>query len=389
MTPKPFSFQKILLAYYQCRIHKRKTINAIKFEINFESKLLQIKQELQNHTYEPERSIYFIITEPKSREIFAADFRDRIIHHLLVEYLEPIWNPKFIYHSYSCRKNKGAIKAIRDLKKIIRKLPAPCYYLQVDIRAFFTSLNKEILFNLIQNHIKNPEIIWLTKKIIFHNPTSNFSQKGPANLFDLLPSNKSLFNVPNNQGLPIGNLTSQFFANVYLNEVDQFVKHQLKIKYYFRYVDDMLILHQNPKQLRIWQKKINNFLNQRLKLELHPDKTVLQPISEGINFIGYILKPSHILVRNHTVKKFKDKLWQFNRKILTKNPEQPVRLWTPELCQEFEKILAVVNSYYGIFKHADTYHLRKHLYEKHFNILKLYLTPANKNFDYFVWIKEH
>lgn len=383
------AFGNLLVAYYHCRAHKKKTVNALKFEMDFEAKLLCLERELQSHSYHPGRSICFVVTEPKFREIFAADFRDRIIHHLLIAHLEPIWEPKFIHGSYSCRKDKGAIKAVVDLKKIIGKHFSPSgYFLQIDIRAFFMSLDKQILFKLIQRHLKNPQLIWLAEKIIFHDPTSNFFKKGNSGLFDLLPKDKSLFNIPNTRGLPIGNLTSQFFANVYLNELDQFIKHKLKAQHYFRYVDDMLLLHKNPKQLKAWHDEIDAFLEDKLKLSLHPEKTILKPVATGINFVGYIIKPSHTLVRNRTVKKFKNKLWQFNQKILTSNPVQPIRLWTPELCQEFQQIFAVVNSYYGIFKHADTFLLRQHLYEKHFNVLKIYLVPADKNFDYFIWRNE-
>ncbi|MEF3691682.1 MAG: reverse transcriptase/maturase family protein [Candidatus Moraniibacteriota bacterium] len=382
----PFCFGKLLAAYYHCRNHKRNTANAGKFEIDFEAKLLQLEQELLERNYSPGRSICFVVTEPKTREIFAADFGDRVIHHLLIGYLEPIWEPKFIFHSYACRKNKGAIKAITNLRKIIQKNhPASDYFLQIDIRSFFMSLNKKLLFNLIKKEVKNSELLWLAEKIIFHNPTSDFLKKGQLKLFNLLPEGKSLFDVPDTRGLPIGNLTSQFFANVYLNELDQFVKHKLKAQYYLRYVDDMLLLHKNPRQLEIWRDEIDNFLRQKLKLELHPEKTILKSVRRGINFVGYIVKPNYTLVRNRTVKKFKHKIWRFNQKILTDNPVQPIRLWTPELRQEFQQMLAIVNSYYGIFKHADTYRLRKHLYEKHFNILKLYLTPVNKNLDYFIW----
>jgi len=141
-----FSFQNLLNAYYQCRKRKRKTINAAKFELNFEERLLKLEQELKNHTYQPGQSIYFVITDPKPREVFAADFRDRVIHHLLVNYLEPIWEKKFIHHSYSCRKNKGTHYAIKDLKRFLRKVSnnfsQPAYYLQTDISAFLCPLKK-------------------------------------------------------------------------------------------------------------------------------------------------------------------------------------------------------------------------------------------------------
>lgn len=350
---------------------------------------MKLEQELQNHTYKPGRSICFVVTEPKPREVFAADFRDRIIHHLLVTFLEPIWEKKFIHHSYSCRKDKGAHRAIKDLKKFLKQVSQnfsqPAYYLQVDISAFFMSLKKDILFSLIHRHLKNPELLWLTKQIIFHDPTKNFYSKGNWRLFQLIPSHKSLFRVPENQGLPIGNLTSQFFANIYLNELDQFAKHQLKIKYYLRYVDDLLLLHPNPKQLKIWHKQINQFLQEKLKLHFHPQKTIFQHIHKGINFVGFIVYPGHTLIRNRAVRRFKNKLWFFNKKFLSTGLEHPIRLWTPELCDDFQEIFATINSYFGQFKHANAFRLRKHLYEKHFNILKIYLLPADKNYSHMVW----
>ena len=384
-----FSFKNLLRAYYSCRKRKRKTINAAKFEINFERELLRIEQELKSYTYQPGRSICFVITNPKPREVFAADFRDRVVHHLLVGYLEPIWEKIFIYQSYSCRNEKGAHLAINDLKRYSRKITTnfskPAYYLQIDISAFFMSLKKDILFNLIKRHTKNTDILWLTEKIIFQNQTKNFYYKGDKNLIKLIPHHKSLFNVSPDQGLPIGNLTSQFFANIYLNELDQFAKHNLKISYYLRYVDDILIFHQDINQLEEWASQIDIFLQEKLELKLHPDKKYLKSIYDSINFVGYIINPQNTLVRNRTVNSLKKKLYNFNRKILKQYPEQPIYSWTPELCEKFKQIFETINSYYGHFKHADTYNLRKHLYKKHFNILKIYLIPSDKNYNYFKW----
>ncbi|MEA2113563.1 MAG: RNA-directed DNA polymerase [Patescibacteria group bacterium] len=250
------------------------------------------------------------------------------------------------------------------------------YYLQTDISAFFMSLKKDILYNIIKLHTKHPEILWLARQIIFQDPTKNFYQKGDPKLFRLILPHKSLFKIPENQGLPIGNLTSQFFANVYLNELDQFAKHQLKIKYYLRYVDDILILHQNPKQLKLWGQKLDQFLKEKLKLHFHPQKSILQPIYGGANFIGFIIKPHYSLVRRRTVGNLKRKLWEFNQ---TPLPE------TAEIFNEqLQQILAVINSYYGQFKHAHTFNLRKSIYQKHFGVLKSYLKPADQNFNHFI-----
>ncbi len=249
--------------YYDCRKRKRYTFNAAKFEIHFEDELLKLQKELKNHAYKPGRSICFVVTKPKLREIFAADFRDRIVHHVLVGYLEPIWEQKFIDQSYACRKGKGAHKAIEDLRRYVGKVTKgntqKAHYLQVDVRSFFVSLKKRILFELIKKQVKNPEILWLTEATLFHNPTHNYYRKGQMSLFDLIPDHKSLFKVSPDQGLPIGNLTSQFLANVYLNELDQFIKHKLKAKYYLRYVDDLVLLSQDKEQLKIWRDEIDKF----------------------------------------------------------------------------------------------------------------------------------
>ena len=370
-----FSFENLLRCYYECRKRKRYTINAAKFEINFEDELLQLQKELKEHTYTPGRSICFVVTKPKAREIFAADFRDRIVHHILVNYLEKIWEPKFIDQSYSCRKGKGAHKAIEDLKRYIRKVSQnnrrPAYFLQLDIQSFFVGLKKDILFGMIKRHAQNPEILWLTEVIIFHNPTLNYYRKCQMSLFNLIPDHKSLFKVPSDQGLPIGNLTSQFFANVYLNELDQFVKHKLKAKYYLRYVDDLALLSQDKKQLKIWRDEIDKFLQEKLKLKLHPKKQVLQNLKKGIDFVGFMIKPDYVLMRRRIVKNLKEKLWKLNQR-LKENAEQ-----------EIKQILSMVNSYYGQFKHSNTFGLRRKLWQKNFGELQKFLKPVDKNFSYF------
>ncbi len=368
-----FSSKNILKCYYECRKRKRYTINALKFEINFETKLIKLQKELIDHTYKPGQSICFVVTKPKPREIFAADFRDRIVHHILVGYLEPIFEKKFIDQSYACRKGKGAHKTIVDLERYIRKVTKgktkEAWYLQVDIQSFFISLKKHILYGQLKRQVKNPEILWLAETIIFYNPILNYYRKSQMSLFDLIPDHKSLFKVGPDQGLPIGNLTSQFFANVYLNELDQFIKHTLKIKYYLRYVDDLVILSEDKNQLEIWCNEINKFLGDRLKLKLHPKKQILQTVDKGIDFVGFIVRPSHILIRKRVVKSFKEKLWRLNQNNI--------------LVEEVSKILSVVNSYYGQFKHAKTFGLRVKLWKKNFGKLRNFLEPVDASFSHF------
>jgi len=291
----------------------------------------------------------------------------------------------FIDQSYACRAGKGAHKAIIDLKKYIPKVSQgiehSAQYLQVDIQSFFVSLKKDVLFKLIKKKVKNPEVLWLTETIIFHNPITNYFHKGQRSLFDLIPDHKSLFKVAKDQGLPIGNLTSQFFANVYLNELDQFVKHKLKAKYYLRYVDDVIIVSNDNDELKIWRNKISEFLQEDLKLRLHPKKQILQGIDKGINFVGFIVKPEYTLIRRRIIGNLKEKLRIFNKNLekiseSEKEVKKFMEVGLPEM-------LSIVNSYYGQFKHANTFGLRQKLWQKNFEKLQKYFQPVDNNLSYF------
>jgi RNA-directed DNA polymerase len=215
---------------------------------------------LNNKTFEPGRSVCFTVINPKPREIFAADFRDRIVHHIIVSALENLFEPIFSNNSFACRKQKGTHKAVKHLQKNIRKVVGGnsgrkrAFYLQLDIQSFFMSIDKQILFSLIEKRVSSYgdwsdgfkcDLLWVSKKIIFHDPTNNYHQKSKKWVSDLVPKHKSLINVEKGKGLPIGNHTSQFFANVYLNELDQFVKKKLKCEYYVRYVDDFILLSES------------------------------------------------------------------------------------------------------------------------------------------------
>ncbi len=248
-------------------------------------------------------------------------------------------------------------------------------------------IDKHILFRLLCAKVSNPDIRWLAQVIIFHDPVSNHVVKGNRSLLHQVPPHKSLFHTPPDKGLPIGNLTSQFFANVYLDQLDQFVKHTLKCRWYMRYVDDFIILSPNLKQLRHWKKEIQFFLAQKLKLGLNPQKERHHPVSDGIHWLGYVVKQEYTLVQRHVVHALKNKLFRFNQH-LTKHaiktiaPDGQYSLpFTPSLppASELKKMLATIHSYYGYFKHADTFRLRLNLWQNHFGLLQQYIEPANKN----------
>jgi len=371
--PYLFSFQNLISAYYQYRKRKRLKYSAAKFEFSLEKEIINLERLLKKYSWKPLPFSVFVVTDPKIREVFAAEFRDRVVHHLLYNYLSPIFEGKFIFDSYACRKQKGTHRAVKRLSSFLRKITTnnrkKAFYLQADVQNFFPSINHDILFNLIQKYVKNSDILWLAKAIIYYDCTQNPIKKGRLSLFTSIPPHKSLFNIPPGQGLPIGNLTSQFFANVYLNELDQFIKHSLGCKYYVRYVDDFVILDKNKENLYRLKREIDEFLQRRLFLKLHPDKCVIQDVNKGIDVLGYLIKPTHILVRKRVVKNFKKKLFQFQKDL----PQNKVGL---------NLILSSINSYYAHFNHADSYKLRKHLWKKHFGILKKYFRPVD-SFKYF------
>lgn len=365
---------KLLSAYISCRKRKRNTINALKFEQNLEKNLVELQQKFINKTYCPGTSICFAVTKPKLREIFAADFTDRVAHHLLVNEIEEYFEHRFIYHSYACRINKGTHLAASNLQKAMLKITCnktqPAYFGQFDVKSFFTSIDKPVLFNMLSQEIQKmkrsklwqQEIQYLLQTVIFHNPADNYKTKGNLSLFDDIPPHKSLFHTTKTRGLPIGNLTSQFFANVYLNRLDQYVKRVLKINYYFRYADDFVVLSADKSQICKWREQINFFLQEKLKLKLHPQKDKYGSVYQGIDFVGYFVKPDYMLCRKRIVNALKQKLYYFNQ---NENADPKIMIQT-------------VNSYFGHFRQGDCFQLRQNIYHRRAQKLKKYAKPAPK-----------
>ena len=325
-----FSPEALWRAYLDCRRRKRGTKSALLFAQNAGENLLRLSDELTGGTYRPLRSVCFITTYPKPREIFAAEFRDRIVHHLLVREIEPYWEKVFIHDSFACRKGKGTHAAVERLSHFIQQITRGrrkrAYYLQLDVKNFFMSIDRRILFRQLERGLEKqfriprnrlplglPQykeyLAWreLAEQSVFHDPVAGSERRSPDEKWSLVPPEKSLFNCPVSKGLPIGNLTSQFFANVYLNALDRFVKHTLKARFYIRYVDDLVLLHEDRETLRRWLGEIREFLKKRLSLELKSDVR-LRPVSCGINFLGYIQHPTHRLVRRRVVGAFERKL---------------------------------------------------------------------------------
>lgn len=358
MQNKLITYKNLYKAYLACRQNKRKTINALKFEYDLEENLIKLYLELKNFTYKPGRSIRFVVTEPKPREIFAADFRDRIVHHLFVQAILPDAEKRFIYDSYACRVDKGTHKAVERLRQFIKsagQANQEIYYGQLDIKTFFPSIDQEILFKVTkklilkvkQNLEWKKEMLWLSRVIIFHNAVSDYVYKGEKKLIDLVPKGKSLTEQKPSKGLPIGNYTSQFFANLYLNELDQFIKNELRIKKYIRYVDDIVVISKGKDDLPKLEYQINNFLKERLDLELNRKKTKIKAVKNGVDFLGYFIKKDYSLVRRSVIGRMNKKLYA---KDINKKKKQEA-----------------LSSYFAHYRHANSYQLRNKIENNQLN----------------------
>ena len=300
-----FSFSALVQAYLDCRKSKRNTASALVFEERLESNLCNLYDELASGEYRPGRTICFVITRPKPREVWAAEFRDRIVHHLVYNHVAGRFIAGFVAGSSACIPGRGTLYAAKRLEAAVRSVTQnwarPAFYLKCDLANFFVAIDKNVLHD--QLTVKIPELwwLWLTDTILFHDPRENVELRGRAELLAKVPPHKSLFNAPADTGLPIGNLSSQFFANVYLNALDQFCKHQLGARHYVRYVDDFILLNESPQWLNDAHDRIRDFLPARLGARLNPTKTVLQPVDRGIDFVGHVIRPWRRTTRPRTL----------------------------------------------------------------------------------------
>jgi hypothetical protein len=298
------SFEELVAAYFDCRRTKRNSKNALGFEQRLERNLDRLYGELIDGSYRPGRSICFVVTRPKPREVWAADFRDRVVHHLLYNRIAARFENAFIADTFACIEDRGTLRGAERLESKVRSITQnwsrPAYYLKLDLANFFVSIDKMVLFELLAEKI--PEPFWreLAALILFHDPRADFEFRGDPKLMERVPPHKRLMEQPAHLGLPIGNLSSQFFANVYLNVLDQHVKHQLRCRHYVRYVDDFVLLHESAQWLNAARDDIAAFLPARLGARLNDRKTILQPIERGIDFVGHVIKPWHRSTRRRT-----------------------------------------------------------------------------------------
>ncbi len=346
-----FTLSDLFKAYFECRKNKRCKYSALSFEINLEQNLLNLYKEIKSGKYKIGKCICFVVTRPKPREVWAANFRDRIVHHLIYNFVSERFYKRFIQDTYSCIPKRGTLNAAKRLLHFSRSATnnytKPMFYLKADLSNFFVSIDKNILFNLLNKHINEEWILSLLKQIIFHDCTQNVYIKSNKKRMKLIPPYKSLFNADKQHGLPIGNLTSQFFSNVYLNELDQYVKRVLKCKYYVRYVDDFVIIDTNAQKLNYYFDSIKEYIANTLFLELHPRKKLINKVENGIDFVGFTVKPARLLLRQVTISKV------FNLIRDWKRAYNQYGQWT------LEKFYRSINSYLGMLVNISGYGLEK------------------------------
>jgi hypothetical protein len=303
------------------------------------------------------------------REIFAADFRDRVVHHWLINQLNPLLEKAFIYDSYASRKGRGAHMGIARAAEFICKCSLnyqrDSYVLKLDILSFFIRINRHILWEklrcFIETYYNQPDkglILKVACKVIQNEPISHCFIKGKRRDWQDFPKDKSLFYARPHCGLPIGNLTSQVFANFYLNPFDHFIKHDLGVRFYGRYVDDFILVHEGSAFLKSLIPQMEQFLQKELELELHPRKRYLQHYRKGVPFLGVMLKP-HCIHAGHRIKgNFYEAIKRHNQVVKDHKPTK----------EEQMAFLCSINPYLGILSHYQTYRLRKGMLKKHLSI---------------------
>lgn len=296
------TFENLYQASRRAQKGKRFNPETARFNVNLEKELLQLRRELQAGAYVPGEYRTFYIRDPKKRLISAAPYRDRVVHHALCHIVEPIFERTFIFDSYANRVGKGTHRAIKRFQEFARQ---NTYVLKCDIRKYFPSIDHEILKTIIRRKIGDPHVLWLLDLIIDHsNP-----QEPVMNYF---PGDDLFTVIERRRGLPIGNLTSQFLANVYLNPLDHFIKQILGCRCYVRYVDDFAIFGNDKVKLHEIRQAIEGFLPQ-LRLTLHPHKCHIHRTRQGVGFLGFRLFPSHRLLRNASLIRFRRRMRRYQK----------------------------------------------------------------------------
>ena len=327
-------------AWETFKADKKNKTDVAEFERHLETNLFQLHRDLKSKSYRhgPYRSFY--IHDPKQRHIHKATVRDRVLHHAVFSVLNPIFEETFTPTSFSCRAGFGTHKGVdvleRKARAVARNGTSQCFVLKCDVRKFFDSVDHDVLLAILGKRIKDKNAMWLLRKIVGSYPAA------PVRERENKPAHEGT------KGIPIGNLTSQLFANVYMNEFDQFVKHGLRVKHYARYTDDFAIASPDEAYLENLIAPIAQFLRDRLALTLHPNKVSVRKLHHGVDFLGYVFFGKHRLVRTKTrrrmFKKFKMRIAAFRAGAISENT-----------------LSASLSSYLGVLSHADAHRLSEEM----------------------------
>jgi retron-type reverse transcriptase len=352
LYPQITAFENLRIAFKRAARGKRKHPNVAAFEYHLERNLLELERELEAQTYHPGAYRNFMIYDPKPRLISAAPFRDRVVHHALCQIIEPLFERRFIHDSYACRVGKGTHAALDRAQQFARQFP---YVLQCDLQHFFPTMDHAILRAQLAHVIADPQTMWLADQIldsgigIHEDDAPHFFPGDDPSSFDLRSgcSGQALFAAIRPHGLPIGNLTSQFWANVYLNPLDQFCKRELKCAGYVRYVDDLLLFAPDKFTLHSWRTRVIEFAA-TLRQTLHEERAAVFPVATGIPFLGWRIYPEH-------------------RRLKRRNGIAFQRRWARLRAQyaagkiERDKLDAAINGWVAHVAHGDTWGLRRAL----------------------------
>ena len=362
----------MLEAYYDCRRSKRRTASAIVYEMNYESNLIALRDRINTRTYHPGKSICFVVTRPRYREVFAASFEDRIVHHYIALRLEPLFELVFSPRTFNCRKGKGQLYGVKmleaDIKEASNNYTTDCYIMKLDLQGFFMSIDKSMLARMIDKFIVKyykgndiDDLRYLCQVVVLHCPEKNCERHSPREMWGHLPANKSLFTNGEGKGVAIGNLFAQLFANFLLNELDWYIE-ELGIKYHGRYVDDFYCIHKDKQVLLSAVPKIRAKLAE-LGLSLNPKKFYFQHYTKGVEFTGAVVKPYRTYCCNRVLTNFIAAVRKLNR---SKNIDDA----THAVCS--------INSYLGLLRQSNEYAQR-------LKILKMIEPRAYK----WIYIKGH
>ena len=353
-------FETILEAYLDCRKRKRSTVGATEFELDYVHNLVELMNEVNSRQYRIGKSICFVVRYPRYREVFAGEFRDRVIHHYIALRLEPLFERIFCGRTYNCRKGKGQLAGVVQLAEDIREesenYTKDAYVMKVDLKGFFMSIIKSKLAKMVDGFIvahyegdDKEDLRWLCNLVIMHRPETNCERRSPLWMWNFIPKEKSLFTNGEDRGIAIGNLFAQLFANFLLNTIDW--KIDAVCVRHNRYVDDISFVSKDKEKLLSIIPMLRTELG-KLGLRLNEKKFYLQHYSKGVQFTGAIIKPGRVYVANHTINSF-----AFAVERLGKAAEMG-------MIDDIKKEISSVNSYLGIMSHYNEYAMKRRITAK-------------------------